>query len=889
MFRKIEISTLILFLICSCSIAFSNDFFGFEELQVLQRKSIRSEGLSVLLQITNPGCDGNSDSGVIDLTISGGVEPYVISWAGGQSTEDIYNLSAGWYYYTITDASVPQLELVDSVELVEQIPPFLDFPGRNLLCSNDTIVLDALNSGSEYLWSTGETTQTIEVWMPGEYFVTVTNLCGSFVESVFLTNDESDIFIQLPNDTTLCAGESIVLEAGNLNSVYYWSNGSFNQTIEVVDEQTIWLKVYNCKYIEYDSINVFFVSPLQNEIFLDDTTLCVGEVLALEVSNSDVEEVIWSTGEISSEIFIENSGVYWVSVSNQCGSEVDSIFVDFMPVLNDFDLGPDTVLCSGNELLLNVNNPLASIVWSTGETASSIVVSSSGEYSVIVSNYCGEMLDTINVDYQMIIGDSISLGEDQLICIYDTLVLDPGVFDASYLWSTGDTTQTISVFAEGLYSVTLSNVCGSLVDEMYLSVDSLLNDIELGNDTVICEGEEIILDANNLDGQVLWSNGSDSQSIIVDNGVTVSVTVSNVCEIKTDTIEISMIESLLPIDLGGIIFICGQDSLILDGGLQDADYQWSTGDTTQTITVFEDGRFSLTLTNYCGAVTDQVSVYFADTLPELELGEDLILCAGDTVLLDAGMHGGFYLWSNGETSQSIEVVEQGMYSLTITNACGMISDSVFVTFMDTALVIIEDETGSVVNHFCVESDVSIEIKNVIQDEYMWIGPKGCLYGEKIEIKGLRPEDAGEYIFLLDSDNPCVDTVVSGSGNPSGSIVVQEMPDISVSVIHESCFPANDGMILCDYLQPHDLWEFNVFYFQDSIGASGCSLGAGCIQDSIDSAIVYDLKPGNYVYLFLSGYCTIYDTLNVRYGSELCDRNTLYIPDAFTDHKNIRED
>lgn len=119
-------------------------------------------------------------------------------------------------------------------------------------------------------------------------------------------------------------------------------------------------------------------------------------------------------------------------------------------------LGNDTTLCS-NGATLYAGNTGSSYFWNTGATTQSIPVTASGTYIVSVSNTWGIVTDTISVE--IVPSPVVNLGND-IATGLPSYTLDAGNAGAAYLWSTGATTQTITVHADGVYSVTVTNSFG---------------------------------------------------------------------------------------------------------------------------------------------------------------------------------------------------------------------------------------------------------------------------------------------------------------------------------------------------------------------------------------------------------------------------------------------
>ncbi|MBK6998116.1 MAG: hypothetical protein IPH31_25770 [Lewinellaceae bacterium] len=112
--------------------------------------------------------------------------------------------------------------------------------------------------------------------------------------------------------------------------------------------------------------------------------------------------------------------------------------------------------------------------------------------------------------------------------------------------------------------------------------------------------------------------------------------------------------------------------MTLDAGVFQT-YTWSSGETTQTITINSSGGYAVSVTNEFGCEgVDLVFITSAQN-PTVELGPNKNLCAGQTLTLDAGNAGAGYLWSNGETTQTIAANTAGSYTVTVTNPEGCIS------------------------------------------------------------------------------------------------------------------------------------------------------------------------------------------------------------------------
>ena len=123
------------------------------------------------------------------------------------------------------------------------------------------------------------------------------------------------------------------------------------------------------------------------------------------------------------------------------------------------DLGNDTSLCSFAGMVLTVYGNYSSYEWNTLDTSSQIIISSSGIYSILVTDSLGCIAsDTIVISLSN--PPLVDIGNDQKLCLGDSLILDAGSDWNNYLWSDSTTLQTFVVDTFGLYYVTVTDSLG---------------------------------------------------------------------------------------------------------------------------------------------------------------------------------------------------------------------------------------------------------------------------------------------------------------------------------------------------------------------------------------------------------------------------------------------
>lgn len=201
-------------------------------------------------------------------------------WNTGQTNDTIYvSPTSTIQYYVIVSVG----SCVDTAyHTVTVLPsPNVDLGPDQSLCEGDTATLDAGLGFLSYLWSTSETSQTINVLTGGTYYVTVndTGSCPG-IDSVIIIFDTIPIAYIL-GDTAMCYGDSVVL-TGYGGGAYLWSTSSTQNSITVspLSNSTYTLTVSNGSCTDVASYTVT-VYPLPNVYAGNDTTITAGSSVQL--------------------------------------------------------------------------------------------------------------------------------------------------------------------------------------------------------------------------------------------------------------------------------------------------------------------------------------------------------------------------------------------------------------------------------------------------------------------------------------------------------------------------------------------------------------------------------------------------------------------------------
>lgn len=486
------------------------------------------------------------------------------------------------------------------------------------LCSS-SIVLSAPAGLGNYTWNTGATTQNISVNTPGQYWVKSTFQSCSLVDTITV-NPAPTQTLDLGNDTVLCNGNVLELDAGTGFKSYKWQDfHSDRDYTATYAPGKYWVTVQTqCGSLLSDTINISAAPSIAPD--LKDTALCNGGNITLD-AGAGFNSYLWSDTSTQQTLSITQGGTYWVQVTNASGCfGIDSVNVAIINGNNINVLGNDTGVCGtiGN-MTLDAGSIFNSYLWSNGATTQTITVSQSGNYWVQVSSSAGcSGTDTISV-LELTAAPSQLLPADTTICgSAVNLNLDAGAGYGSYQWSSGATTQSINAQTAGVVWVQVYTNEGCMgEDSITIATKPAVITPLLGNDTSICKGPiNLTLDAGAGYAAYLWSDSTTAQTLTVTQAGTYQIEVTNAVGCKgTDDITIQTSAGLPTNFLGDDTTICLYEDVLLvavDGYLS---YQWNDGSGRTSYLVSEEGEYWVTITDNVGCTTaDTVKVNIKDCL-----------------------------------------------------------------------------------------------------------------------------------------------------------------------------------------------------------------------------------------------------------------------------------
>ena len=492
------------------------------------------------------------------------------------------------YILTITDALGCFQSDTIVVTVLEIVMPIIS--NDTAICFGECTNLIIIG-GDSYLWSTGETNNTIEVCPVDTttYDVVVTYTNGCVVNDSVTVNVKNNPLTTISNDTTVCMGDCIDLTiSGGIS--YFWDTGETIQTINVcpIDTTEYYVTVineYDCFTTDSVTVNV---NSLPDLVTSTDTTICIGDCAVLRATGGDT--YLWSTGASTANITVcpSETLTYYITATNlhDC-SIIDSITV-IVSEYPDANAGEDTTICRGDSATLTASGG-SNFLWSTGEETQSIIVypDDTKEYSVIVSNNTNCLAyDTVLVTVAPL--PEVFAGNDTIVCPYTPVVLE-AIGEGNFLWSTGETTALITIFPTELIelTVTITSTAGcQAVDEVVIDVYNAPN-ADAGADTIVCKGSYVELTATG--GYVYeWDTGDSTNKIEVyveDTSVYVVTVYNELGCFDTDYVVVYTYP-IAEFSVGPDTTICLNDcvELIASGNIEE--FLWlNTGENNDIIEV----------------------------------------------------------------------------------------------------------------------------------------------------------------------------------------------------------------------------------------------------------------------------------------------------------------
>ena len=516
----------------------------------------------------------------------------------------------------------------------------------------------------------------------GTYVLSSTDSSGCFADTIITISDGYVPIVSTSNDTTICQGDTVQLEAfGGIN--YYWlttdsiSNIFINNPLLWPSNTTLYSVIVSDINACEDTTDVLITvnpKPIVNAGF--DQYICYGDSTSLNASGSAVS-FSWDNN-ISDGILFEattssNFIVNGIDLNNCSNKDTVTVNVLALPFVN---AGQDEVICFGDSIQLSVVGA-DNYIWTPNNDINNNLIPNPTVYPTILTEYIVTGTDTNNCSntdtLKVEINDLplIITSNDTVICLGDRIsILASG--GVTYQWLNTDSISDVSISSPQVwpssnttYEVVVSNIYNCVdTAEINIQVNSLPL-VNAGLDQNICIGDTaqiIAIGAANYQ----WSPNINISSTIANSieawpldstDYILTGVDTNFC-FNTDTVRINILD-LPTADAGSDLWICpgGSVSLSCSGGVQ---YSWSPDSTLDINNTFnplaspiDDETYFVTVTDSNNCVSsDSVFLKVNRNVPTDAGGDTLVICGSSVVILGGNPtspNGSTYQWTSSST------------------------------------------------------------------------------------------------------------------------------------------------------------------------------------------------------------------------------------------------
>ncbi|KAF5040966.1 hypothetical protein DSECCO2_527890 [anaerobic digester metagenome] len=697
-----------------------------------------------------------------NITLDPGIAGASYNWSTGAVTQTLAVSSANTYWLDLNDAN--SCHFRDTINVAVQALPVITFSGADTTCFGSAITMTATApTATSYMWSNGMNTSTITFTPTASGLDTI---AVTATDALTCTKTDSLEFMvyALPvpvisgnptvciNDTlslTVTGGVTYLWSAGinGNNANFVWSSAGNNTVYSVATD------IHGCIDTAFHTVSVL---PLPVFNLGPDTTICAFTNITLTPGITGAA-YDWSTGDITQTINTGTADTYILEVTGSNGCTfTDSITVAVQPYPT-IVFGGDTAVCYSHPITITASGGVT-YAWENSMSGASItfVPSTTDTLTVVVTDIYGcASTDSVSFDVLPLPVPAIAGATE--ICQFDTTTLTASG-GVSYQWSTGQNTATADVspsvagINEFYVIATGANQC---YDTAFHQIDvHALPVVDLGNDTTICEGTTMLLDAANAGATFNWSTSAATQTVTVSAAGTYSVTVNdiNTCH-NADTIIVST-QPYADATITDVAFICLNGAPFTfvpaqGGGSWSGDgiTNASTGEFNPSVAGIGNTVVVYTIAGMCGD-TDSSTIEVG-ALPEINFTATDETCPDlndGTLILEISGGTAPYAYDLSGTTISDTTLNliPDDYVITVTDSRGCIAS-------DNVTILAEDMPCGEIDFYIpnifspngdLENDVLIVRSNFIESMSWYIYDR---YGEKVfESRDINLGWDGEY-------------------------------------------------------------------------------------------------------------------------------------------------
>lgn len=390
-------------------------------------------------------------------------------------------------------------------------------------------------------------------------------------------------------------------------------------------------------------------------------------------------------------------GTYNVTVNddNNCEATVD-VVIDAVPVLMINEVSSNDPSCLGGndgsiEVAVTGGTMPLSILWSNSATSTSIMDLEAGDYSVTVmdaNNCASQFSTTLNEGEEVVIGAAIITDVDCFGSASGSIItsVSGGTGTYTYQWisasSFSSNTQNLIDVIAGTYELTVfdENLCSSsatyTIGEPTVIIGNVINKV----DVTCANGNDGSADVTASGGvspyNFAWPSGIDP-SMLSSGAYRVTISDANNCTalsfVNINELSTPLIVGVSATNETTIGAMDGTATVIAAGGITPYTYLWSTGDTIPNLDSLSSGTYSITVTDTLGCQGegsgfvpsgDCVLSATSSITPNRCFGDSTASISLDVMNITSNNS---FLWSNGDTTSTIENLTAGSYSVSISD------------------------------------------------------------------------------------------------------------------------------------------------------------------------------------------------------------------------------
>ncbi len=729
-------------------------------------------------------CKG-ATTGSATITANGGKSPYSYAWntSPAQTTQTAINLSAGTYIVTVTDANnvttTATTTIAEPTALVVNVTTT-----SNSATANPSGGIAPYN----YTWNVAKTTQTIIGLSAGTYSVTITDDNGCTATASGIVATQIPLTATIIKTDVKCSGgttgtATVTPNGGTSPYSYKWTTTpqQTTQTANNLSAGTYTVTVTDAKNAT-TTATVTIAEPTQLTATVTTTS---NTATANPSGGNSPYSFAWSSTpqQIEKTATGLAAGNYTVTITDSNGcTATASGSISIVPSPIKISISVNNVKCNGGDDGSATVTPKGGVnpytyLWDTtpANTTASISNKKAGDYSVTVTDKNNNTATvTINISEPTKLSVNVTLAGNTA-----TASVTGGTAPYTYQWLNGtSTTATITNLQSGTQTVTItdSNGC-KVVGDVTIAGGTLA--VAITSTNILCNGETNGTATANPTGGTgpytfLWSiNASTLQKVTnLDKG-TYSVTITD----KTGATATSSIEIINPEKVKASISQPTSTSATASGsgGTPPYSYSWNKGQSTQTITGLVPDNYVVTITDANGCTASAIKTIVPLPGFNAAIVVTNIKCNGNkdgaaTVTTSGGIAPFQYLWSNSKTTEIITGLEEGTYSVTVTDN-NKVTATATVTLVAPTLLGVTIVTTT-------NSATATATGGTSPYTYVWSNAKNGATIDNLS--------NGNYTVTVTDKNGCTATQSTTIGTPTPEL------NITIEVINVKCPSGKDG-------------------------------------------------------------------------------------------------